>query len=92
MTDAQAEEYAQRIEALWDIHAAARDALEQQAQDGIARDLGGVCPVVCPRDWGPVHLIESRWQRWLDKQIEKLNADFKGKAIPIAREYGEEWK
>ena len=88
MTEEQVEEYSQRIGALWGLHAIARDALEQRAQDGIRRDLEGLQAV----HGDVIAYIESRWTDWLDAGIEKLNAGFKARAIPIAREYGEEWK
>jgi hypothetical protein len=88
VTDEQAAIYAERVSALWEQHAAARDILEQQAQEGIARDLEGLCAV----HGDVIAFIEGRWVDWLDAGIAKLNAEFKAEAIPIAREYGEEWK
>lgn len=87
MTDEQAARYAERIEALWDQHAVARDALEQQAQDGIARDLEGLRAV----HGDVITFIEGRWVDWLDAGIARLNAAFKTQAQDVAREFGEEW-
>lgn len=87
MTEEETERYSERIEALWDKHACERDSLEQQAQDGIARDLDGLHGV----HGDVIAFIEDRWLRWLDAGIERLNREFKDKARTVARDFGEEW-
>ncbi len=83
MTDEQFARYAERIEPIREAHRQRLYALEQEAADGIARDLDGLRGVVSS---SPIAFIEGRWLAWLDAAIVRLNEQYQRDSARIAQE------